>query len=208
MRGFVRQHWRLVAGAAVVVLLLAVGGGLQAYRAHASHRGPLTVANVNSFGTIPRGHPVVAVIPVVVDPAQAAVIDWVHVRGGDARRSPEILTVVGDRDTNCAGIWWPVQGPFRGTFFSRCAPHGTIPVIGHPIQVAKVTTDASTGSASGVIDLALEIAPAGTGHCWVIGGVTIGYHVGSRHYTAVSGESLTGCSGPTNLGRPTTAPLE
>src|SRR5882724_315807 len=145
MRGFVRRHWRVVTGAAVV-LLLAIGGGIQAFRTVGFGHGPLTIVSVNSFGTIPRGHPAVAVVPVVVDPSQVAVIDSVVVKGGDARRGPDVLTVVGDRATNCAGIWWPIQGVFRNTFFSRCAPHGTIPVIGHPVQVADVSTDASTGS--------------------------------------------------------------
>jgi len=207
MRGFVRRHWRVVTGAAVV-LLLAIGGGIQAFRTVGFGHGPLTIVSVNSFGTIPRGHPVVAVVPVVVDPSQVAVIDSVVVKGGDARRGPDVLTVVGDRATNCAGIWWPIQGVFRNTFFSRCAPHGTIPVIGHPVQVADVSTDASTGSAGGVINLAIEVKPVGAGHCWVIGRVTIQYHVGSRHYTAATGESLTACAGPVDLAHPGTAPLE
>jgi hypothetical protein len=196
MRGFVRRFWRVIAGAAVI-LILAVGGGIHAYRTVSLGGGPLSIASVNSAGTVSRGHPSVAVIPIVVDRSAVAVIDSVNVRGGDARRSPKILTVVGDRDISCSGIWWPVQGPFRNTFFSRCAPGGTVPLLGRAVP-----------GHGHVIDLAVELGPPGLGRCWVVGRITIHYHVGRRHYTAAAGESLTACAGPVDQADPASAPLE
>jgi hypothetical protein len=197
MRGFVRRFWRVIAGAAAV-LVLAAGGGIQAYRTVGFGHGPLVIASVNSAGTVSRGHPIVVVIPIALDRPATAVIDSVGVRGGDARRSPTLLTVVGDRDHSCSGIWMPVEGPFQNTFFSRCAPDGTVPLIGHAVP-------SQPGHA---FDMAVEVGPPGLGHCWVVGRVTIRYHVGRRHYTAAAAESMTACAGPVNLADPASAPQE
>jgi hypothetical protein len=196
MRGFVRRFWRVIAGAAVV-LILAAGGAIQAYRT-VGFGGPLSVASVNSAGTVSRGHPDALVIPIALNRPATAVIDSVNVRGGDARRSPPVLTVVGDRDSSCSGIWMPLQGTFQTTFFSRCAPDGTVPLLGHAVP-------SRPGHA---FDVVLEVGPPGPGHCWVVGRVAIHYHVGHRHYTAAAGESLTGCAGPVNLADPASAPEE
>jgi hypothetical protein len=196
MRGFVRRYWRVIAGVAVV-LILAVGGGIRAYRNLGSH-GPLVIASVNSAGTVSRGNPSVVIIPIALNRSAAPVIDSVGVRGGDARRSPKIMTVVGDRDSSCSGIWQPVEGPFANTFFSQCAPDGTVPLLGHAVL----------RQAGRAIDMAVEVEPPGLGHCWVVGRVTIRYHVGPRHYTAAAPESLTGCAGPVNLADPASAPEE
>jgi hypothetical protein len=196
--GAIRRRWfswRGIVGAAAA-LVVAVGV-LAVYNVTRSHdAGPLSIATVDSTGTVPRGHPAVVVIPIAASRSAAVVIDAVDLRGGDQRRAPIPLALLADRDESCSGIWWPLGGV--GSFVRRCAPGGTVPLIGSIVPVGGPAWASGAASQSvRTIDIAIEVQAPGPGHCWTVGTVRIHYHVGDHHYTAVGSESIAGCAGLT-----------
>jgi hypothetical protein len=178
-------------------------------------KGPMSVAYVASTGTVPQKRPSMILIPIQTPKSAAAVIDRVGIRGGGGYPPPLLLAVIGDQDHNCSGIWWPLTG--HNGFLQRCAHGGTEPLLGHTIPLPRADLTAPAGQAPGMraTEVAIEVAPPGTAGCWGVARVTVHYHVGGRHYTAVASESLTGCTldaeqlspgGPAPLPEPTPTP--
>jgi hypothetical protein len=186
MAKFARRFWPVIPGVAVLVLAAC---GFLVYGPVGLGHGPLSVAFVDSDGTIPRLHPVVVLIPIATDRSNAAVIDAVGIDGGDGYPPPRMLSVLGDRTESCSGIWYPVRGGSSNSFARHCAPGGTVPLVGRAVPVSTA------------IEVAVEVGAPGLGKCWSVGRVSVRYHVGHRHYTAVSGESISGCAGPTRFAR-------
>lgn len=190
MRG---RYWGLIGGVAALILLAA--GAFVAWGPVGVGDGPLSVAFVSSTGTVPQSAPTMVLIPVQTAAGTRAVIDAVGITGGNGSPPPELLEVVGDRSQACSGIWYPLTG--SGGFRQRCAPDGTVPLLGHvvPVQTAALLTADSPGTApTRGINVGIEVSPPGSSGCWAIGKVAVHYHVGGRHYTAVAQESLTGCN--------------
>jgi hypothetical protein len=193
------RYWGLLGGVAALILLAA--GAFVAWGPVGFGDGPLSVAFVASGGTVPQTAPTMVLIPVQADAGTRAVIDAVGITGGNGSPPPELLQVTGDTSQACGGIWYPVTGS-RG-FRQHCAPHGTVPLLGHvvPRRPASLLAADGQGTAPGArgIDIAIQVSPPGSSGCWSIGKVAVHYHVGGRHYTAVARESLTGCNAAAQL---------
>jgi hypothetical protein len=179
--------------AAALVVAAGVLAGYHAVRS--GNSGPLSIATVDSTGTVPRLSPAVVAIPITAKRSEAIVIDAVDLRGGDERRAPIPITVLADRDESCSGIWWPLGG--IGSFARRCAPDGTAALIGRSIPVGGPAFVSAASQSVRSVDIAIEVHAPGAGHCWNVGTVRIQYHVGDHHYTAVGGESIAACAGLT-----------
>jgi hypothetical protein len=181
-----RKHGRralaIMAAAALLAVLVAGAVVLVVHRA-GQGPGPLSVGYVSSAGLVSPGAPAMIVIPVGAAPSAGAVIDAVSIHGGGGYRAPAQLRVVGVPGRACAGIWHPVTGP--GSFTARCAPGGTVALLGRPVPRSPAAT---------AIDIGIEVGPPGKAGCWGIGRVAVRYHVGDRSYTSAITESLSGCT--------------
>lgn len=202
------RKWLWGAIGAAVVLAAAVGAFL-AWGPIGIGPGPLTVAFVASTGTVPQGHPAVIIVPIETAASAPALVDSVGLKGGQGYPSPRLLRVLADPDQACTGIWWPVTG--ANSFSQRCARRGTFPLLGRVVPLARPALAAGGGprSAFRTVDVSIEVAAPGSAGCWDVTAVVIRYHVGSRHYTATAGESLSGCTASADLasdGRATELP--
>jgi hypothetical protein len=190
-----RRRWRrpgrraLIAGGSILAALIIAGAVVLSLSQRGPGPGPLSVGFVSSSGIVPAGGRAMIVIPVGAAPPVTAVIDAVSIHGGGGYRAPKQLGVVGVTSPACAGLWHPVAGP--GGFTQRCAPAGTVPLIGRAVP----RHPAATGAGSTGIDIGIEVGPPGKTGCWGIGRVAVRYHVGDTHYTVVTPESLSGCLG-------------
>jgi hypothetical protein len=190
-----RFPWKAIVSL-VAAVVVAVGVLAVYHVVRSGNGGPLSIANVDSTGTVPRESPVVVAIPITAKRSADVVIDSVSLRGGDDRRAPILKAVLADHDESCSGIWWPLGG--IGSFARRCAPDGTATLIGRSIPAGGPTWVSAAASRSvRSTDLAIEVFAPGPGHCWNVGSVKIQYHVGSHHYTTVGGESIAACAGLT-----------
>jgi hypothetical protein len=189
-----RRYWGVIGGLAALLLLAA--GAFYAWGPVGFGTGPLSVAFVASAGTVPQSAPTMILVPVETGASTHAVIDAVGITGGGGSPPPVMLGVVGDLNQACSGIWFPLTGP--GGFRQRCAPGGTVPLIGHvvPLHPAALLAAHGPGAAPGTrsIDIGIEVSPPGSKGCWGVGKVAVHYHIGGRHYTAVAQESLNGCT--------------
>ena len=174
-----RRALAVSAGAALLAVLVAGAVALIVHRA-GQGPGPLSVGYVSSAGLVSPGAPAMIIIPVGAAPSAGAVIDAVSIHGGGGYRAPSQLRVVGVPGRACVGIWHPVTGP--ASFTARCAPGGTVALLGRPVPRSPAATD-----------IGIEVGPPGKAGCWGIGRVTVRYHVGSRSYRTGITESLSGC---------------
>jgi len=193
------RYWGLIGGVAALILLAA--GAFVAWGPVGFGDGPLSVAFVASGGTVPQSAATIVLIPVQTSDGTRAVIDAVGITGGNGSPPPDLLGVVGDTSRACSGIWYPLDGS-RG-FRQRCAPDGTVPLLGHvvPRLPASLLAADGQGAAAGArgIEVGIQVSPPGSSGCWSIGKVAVHYHVGGRHYTAVAREALTGCNAAAQL---------
>ncbi|MGH3275577.1 MAG: hypothetical protein ACRDNZ_14800 [Streptosporangiaceae bacterium] len=163
---------------------LVAGGAILAQDAAGTDSGPLTVGFVASSGMVPASGPTMIVLPVATATGPTAVIDAIGVGGGGrgGYRPPRLIRVRAVPDQACGGIWYPVTG--AGGFGGRCAPDGTEPALGRPVPAHPATA----------LSIGIEVGPPGKSGCWAISSVWVRYHVGHRHYTNVTIESLSGCT--------------
>jgi hypothetical protein len=174
----------LIIGGSIIAALVIAGAVVVAVAQRGPGPGPLSVGYVSSAGIVPAAGRAVIVIPVGAPAATTAVIDKVSIHGGGGYRAPAQLSVVGVTGHACAGLWHPVTGP--GSFTQRCAPGGTVPLIGQAVP---------RHPAAASIDIGIVVGPPGQAGCWGIGRVSVRYHVGRTHFAIVTTESLSGCLG-------------
>jgi hypothetical protein len=193
------RYWGLIGGVAALILLAA--GAFVAWGPVGVGTGPLSVAFVASAGTVPQTAPTMILIPVQAGADTHAVIDAVGITGGDGSPPPKLLSVAGDMSQACSGIWYPLTR--SGEFRRRCAPAGTVPVLGRVVPMRPASLLASDGASAAPgtrgIDLAIQVSAPGSSGCWGIGKVAVHYHVGGKRYTAVAQESVSGCNSAAQL---------
>jgi hypothetical protein len=171
-----------IGGAAAVLAVIVAGAAFLAFGPLGQGPGPLSVGYVSSTGVVPREDSTMIVIPVGAAASTTAVIDAVGIRGGGGYHAPREIRVVGIGGQACRGIWFPVPG--AAGFTGRCAPDGTVPLLGRAVP---------RGAAAATIDIGIEVGPPGAVGCWGISRVSVHYHVGRRHYVNAASESLSGC---------------
>ncbi|HUZ25673.1 MAG TPA: hypothetical protein VMV07_18095 [Streptosporangiaceae bacterium] len=201
-----KRFWGAIG---VVAALIVAAGAFLAWGPLGIGAGPLAVAFVASSGTVPQSRPSVLLVPIETGAATPAVIDSVRISGGQGYPAPRLLSVVGDPDQACSGIWWPLTG--ENSFAQRCAKGGTVPLVGRVIPVGHLTLAAHgrRPAATRTIDVSIEVAAPGSAGCWNVTEVVVRYHVGSRHYTTTADEALSGCTNAVELtpsGRATVPP--
>lgn len=177
-------RWRraAISGGALALAVFIAGAAFLALGPVGLGPGPLAVGFVSSSGVVPPDDSTMIVIPVGAAASTTAVIDAVGIRGGGGDHAPREIRVVGLTGRACLGIWFPVTG--AGGFTARCAPGGTVPVLGRAVP---------RHPAAATIDIGIEVGPPGASGCWGIGRVSVHYHVGRRHYVNAAAESLSGC---------------
>lgn len=197
MRG---RYWGLIGGGVAALILLAAGAFV-AWGPVGVGTGPLSVAFVASTGTVPQTAPTMILVPVQTSADTHAVIDAVGITGGNGSPPPKLLSVAGDMSQACSGIWYPLTR--SGEFRRRCAPAGTVPVLGRVVPMRPASLLASDGASAAPgtrgIDLAIQVSAPGSSGCWGIGKVAVHYHVGGKRYTAVAQESVSGCNSAAQL---------
>jgi hypothetical protein len=179
------NRWRRAAigGAAAVLAVVVAGAAFLAFGPLGQGPGPLAVGYVSSTGVVPRDDSTMIVIPVGAAASTTAVIDAVGIRGGGGYHAPREIRVVGVPGQSCRGIWFPLHDAARG-FTAKCAPAGTVPLLGRAVP---------RHPAAATIDIGIEVGPPGAAGCWGISRVSVHYHVGHRHYVNAASESLSGC---------------
>jgi hypothetical protein len=192
VRELTKRSWGAIGVAAAA--LLAAAGAFLAWGPIGIGTGPLSIAFVAATGTVPQTHPSVILVPIETGASTPAVIDSVGIRGGGGYPPPQLLSVVGDPDQACSGIWWPVTGP--NGFTQRCAKGGTVPLVGRVVPAGHPALASADGvrPAARTIDIGIEVGAPGSAGCWNVSAVVVHYHVGSRHYSAAADESLSGCT--------------
>jgi hypothetical protein len=194
------RYWGLIGGGVAALILLAAGAFV-AWGPVGVGTGPLSVAFVASTGTVPQTAPTMILVPVQTSADTHAVIDAVGITGGNGSPPPKLLSVAGDMSQACSGIWYPLTR--SGEFRRRCAPAGTVPVLGRVVPMRPASLLASDGASAAPgtrgIDLAIQVSAPGSSGCWGIGKVAVHYHVGGKRYTAVAQESVSGCNSAAQL---------
>jgi hypothetical protein len=190
------RRWALLGGGLAAVLAGAVAAFL-AWGPVGMGPGPLSVAYLSSSGTVPQVEPATVLVPIATPAGTHAVINSVGIVGGGGYGPPLLISVAGNTDEACTGIW--ISG--RNSFLRRCEAHGSVPLEDRALPrlpAGLVSTGlASTGTAAQAgngIDVVLTVGPPGLNSCWGITKVTVHYTVGGRHYTAAGTESLMGCA--------------
>jgi hypothetical protein len=183
----VRSHTRALAAVLTAVAVLVAGGLFLLLYTPA---GPLTIANLDSDVVVPTHRAAIIVIPVNAPATDSVVIDSVTVQNaGGVIPAPKVMGIYADADTDCNGIWFPVHG--TGGFTSSCT-NGPLRALSTPTSQRALLSDTSQHGYR-ALDLALQVAPPQKPGCWIVASVQVNYHIGGKHYSVKTDESLTGC---------------
>lgn len=177
-----RRGWRLAELVAAALLLI---GAFLLWGPIGLGNGPLAVDMATTEGGVDQNAaPVAFILPMYNSGGGVAVVDAVDLIGGTRFPGPHLLSLAVVSTAACGGAW-PARAD-GGGFAMDCGGgyHGSL--IGRDVPNVQ-------GISPG-FPAAAEVAAPRPGSCWVLTGVVVHYHVGTRHYAASDPFELAVCA--------------